>query len=740
MLDTLSGLHRIVTFGLCVLTCVALETPQAATVRGVRFGQQGGAARLVIDLQDEVTFTVQPSDNPRLIRLSLPGLQVPSEGKSIRPRHALIEEVRFLPTSPHPTAEIALKAPGGIQEALALHSPPRIVLDITRQAARPTQTAKTPTPSAIQESATSPRPLPPTTAPSSASSAARTSTSAPAAPASPASRKEASALPSSPTSTAKAETPPVTPAASSAARPPAPESQAQPAPTAAAPSALALFTQAPTRPSAPPQATSRTAEKTAPPADTPLPAVATTSLPQTSAQLLEQAERQWTLRQLEAAQQSYQLFLKSYPTHPNNHLIATRVGDILRARGLYREALDAYAHVVATYQGREGAMISQLRMAELGATNPDLAPEVTTPEYALYRQPVEGLQRLIGEFPFSPIADLARIKIGDIFLRQGNVPAALDTLSMNLRRNLPPTLRQEAQHTLREAVLQMMQEQERQEAFAALLQTFFTHKPLLAPIDASHPDLLIPVARSYARLGLLSEAQSLLQGLLQANLSPLQRAQVAMEQATIFAVKEDPMAVLTALQSVGPVEDPALRLGLLLRAAESALQVQRPAEAIQYIQQADAIVSAPGDRARLGFFLGQAYAAQENHAQSARSYHQCASVVTDEGTPTPLTEMCLLAAAREETQQRLPKQALSTYQRLLELFPNSPQKELVLLSLADLYRQMADETRMQATLQQLKTSATAPFWKKLAVEASDHSEWQKRFHERLAQLHNAVMR
>ncbi len=64
MLDMLAGLRRTFVWCCMVLPCLACEASHAATLKGVRFGQQGGASRLVIDLDEEVAYVNQPSDDP----------------------------------------------------------------------------------------------------------------------------------------------------------------------------------------------------------------------------------------------------------------------------------------------------------------------------------------------------------------------------------------------------------------------------------------------------------------------------------------------------------------------------------------------------------------------------------------------------------------------------------------------------------------------------------------------------
>lgn len=229
----------------------------------------------------------------------------------------------------------------------------------------------------------------------------------------------------------------------------------------------------------PPQEGAATSPQQAasPAAPTPLLPVSTL----TSAQLLERAEKQWTARQIEAAQRSYTAFLQRFPEHPSNHLIAARIADILRAQEHHRAALEAYVVVAQGYPGSEGAIISQLRMAELGTTLPDLLPAGDEPRYAAYRHPLETLRRLTSDYPFSPLADMARFKLAEILLQQQDIAAALDLLQQLLRRPLQDALRRDVEQQLRQALGRQLDAYQRQGAFFDVLRTFFAYKPSLPP-------------------------------------------------------------------------------------------------------------------------------------------------------------------------------------------------------------------------------------------------------------------
>ena len=455
----------------------------------------------------------------------------------------------------------------------------------------------------------------------------------------------------------------------------------------------------------------------------------------TPTQLLEQAEKQWAAHQIDAAQRSYTTFLRRYPEHPNNHLIAARVADILRTQEHYHAALEAYTAVIQGYPGSEGAIISQIRMAELGATFPDLLPSGDEPRYAAYRHPLQTLQRLMSDYPFAPLADVARFKLGEMQLQQSDRAAALNTFQQLLRRPLPDTLRHDVEQSLRQALGRQLDDYQRQGAFFDVLRTFFAYKASLPPAEIGHPDLLYPVTASYAQLGLFDEAQHLLPTVLAAAATPLQRAHMALVQAMFFTQSGRSDAVTALLTPVQQFADPTMRGQALLLLTESAWRAQRMDDVVQYASLGETLLTGAVERTKFFTILGQAYEAQGEADKALQTFHKCAEI-PNAGDPA---EMCVLRAAILHAAQGQQQAALALYERVLQTFPNSNQEGL-LFRIAESHRQQSDTAQMLATFTRLRESTNDAFWQKVATEYLAQAQWQERLQERLAVFQNSLMR
>jgi tetratricopeptide (TPR) repeat protein len=458
-------------------------------------------------------------------------------------------------------------------------------------------------------------------------------------------------------------------------------------------------------------------------------------------ELLHIAERQWQQGQFSAAQRSYQKFLAHFPGHAHNHLIAVRLADMLQNQRQYRTALEAYADVITTYPGSEGAIISEMRMAELGIQDPELLPRDGDLRFRAYHSPIEALRLLIQKYPMNSLADVARFKLGVLQLQRHQAQAALTGFAELLSKPLKEDLRLEVQVKYREALQNIMAAFHSQGQYAEVLHTFFVHKGMLAPHEAESPDFLLPLALSYARLGLFPEAQSLFKVQRAAPVTPQQRSVAALEQAHALVAEGLLQDAKKLLQSALPGAEGTPREQMLLALGRFALQTGQPTEAVHYLRQGLETASSPAERATLFAHLGEGYAALGQEKEGLQAFQQCKEIATAAAPPPfPIAATCLFRVAELLLAQRQYSPALAAYQQLLADFPQTGHRDWVLLRIATLARRLPDLEQMQNTLAPLQETSAGPLWQKVAAEALEDATWQQQFHERLAEFQNTLMR
>jgi TolA-binding protein len=473
-----------------------------------------------------------------------------------------------------------------------------------------------------------------------------------------------------------------------------------------------------------------------PPAQVVPPPILPQSLSQT--QLLQQAESQWNQGKLKAAQQSYTMFLDHFPDYKHNHLIMVRLADILQQQQRLGEALVDYAKVIKAYPSSEGALISRMRMAELGVQSPGLLPETEVTHFEAYHHPLQALQQIIQTYPSMPLADIARFKLGELQLHRGELQAALEAFRQLSQKSLQPALRQEVRDKLIHTLQQLLVAQQQQGAFVEALRLFMANQEYLEPEDTLHPDLLLPVAMSYAGLGLTSKAQTILQTVIEGTATPAQKVTAAIELARLLGQGEQSQAAITLLESIAPTADPALRGKVWLLLGELAVQVAQPAKALHYLLMARDLLSSPGERVRFFSLLADSYLAQGDTDRGLQALQQCAEV-TAEGQESlrPESESCLFRSAGLLFADSQYESALAEYQRLLAAFPETHFRHHTLFRMAEIYRELGDEPQTTQLLGTLRDSSTNSLWQHVAADSLDDLAWRRHFREGLAVLQDS---
>jgi tetratricopeptide (TPR) repeat protein len=693
-------------FSLGVILSLVVPSPAAPhLVQGVRFGWHNTYARIVFDMQGESPYQIVLTDEPTKVVVALPGVMQLPTTHVWRTHVPVIEEVRFVGTPGNIVAEILLRNGGTLQNHYRLSSPPRIVVDIVRSstAATARDVHAGTQPSQGGERGVSP----------SLSLPGRDLAGEPVAPQEGKGKRarqgrKREALP-------QENKEPSLPQDAKAPHVPQPAG-VQAIPDVSQPAGVRATPGQPLTPS---------------------PLSATLS----EAELLSVAERQWQQGNFLAAQAAYQKFLERFPAYPHNHLIAVRLADMLQNRQQHRAAVIAYAQVMDAYPGSEGAMISEMRMAELGIQMPGLFPNNDDGYLKAYHAPLEALRQLLQTYPQSQLADVARFKIGVIQLQRREVQAALNAFTDLLHKPLKDSLKREIQAKHREALQTAIAGWQEQGKYAEVLRTFFQHKALLPPQEAESPDFLLPVALSYARLGLLPEAQSLFQVQLQTVLPPAQRGVIVLEQVNILVARGLLPEAKSLLKSSEAQAAGAVRGQMLSILGKLALQMGQAEEAVQYLRRAQEMVSSPPERASLYALLGEGYRSQGREQEGQQAFQQCIEIaMADAQAPLPSAETCLLRAASLLGAQRQYEAAFSMYEKLLATFPQTGFRNVALLQMATLSRSLANPERMQSMLSTLRETSPSPMWQRVATDMVDEAAWQQQFHERLADLQNSLMR
>jgi TolA-binding protein len=469
----------------------------------------------------------------------------------------------------------------------------------------------------------------------------------------------------------------------------------------------------------------------------PVPKMHTPRSAKSAPELLKLAESEWQQGHLGQAKSLYETLLKQFPNYPHNHLIMLRVADILQRQQSLNAALRLYGKILDTYPGTQGALISQIRMAELGLASPELLPKSSNPTFESYHKPIQGLLELIRHYPSNQLADIARFKIADHKIATGDFNSALTILRYLSRKRLQEDLAPLVQQKLGQAIQRLLTALQHQEDYTEVLQTFYSYRPLLAVHNIMNPELILPVAESYARLGLFAEAESLLQWLLTVNPTEMPKTLQASDQENaLFLVEQSRKSA----RPLSTAETGVIRSKMLLQLGDWALQNDRPKKAIGYLKQADLTRLSIHDRLRLFVFLTDAYLDQNDMQNGTRIVRKCLGLLTNKSiNATPESEICLHHAGELMFNDHQYEASLEAYRHLLQTFPQSEYRERALFHMSLIHQELGQQQEAVENLQMLRDKGSGTLWKKVAVDALDHLTWQKRLYHRLTELQNGTV-
>ena len=93
--------------------------------------------------------------------------------------------------------------------------------------------------------------------------------------------------------------------------------------------------------------------------------------------------------------------LNIFPNQPYNHIIMTKIGDTYREEGKIEQALKVYSQNGVLYPDSRGAMVSEIKMADLGVKNPGFY------NFIQYLEPLKVYQTVVEKYPATELAEEA---------------------------------------------------------------------------------------------------------------------------------------------------------------------------------------------------------------------------------------------------------------------------------------------------------------------------------------------
>jgi TolA-binding protein len=196
------------------------------------------------------------------------------------------------------------------------------------------------------------------------------------------------------------------------------------------------------------------------------------------------------------------------PEKEANHLILTKIGDTYRDEGALKEAVEFYNLVITLYPEREGAVISQIRLAELkedGSLGEDGGPvsvvNILGKEQGSARAIYEKiLSKSFEQDQKKSLEQLTLFKLAQLEQNEDDHNKSVETLKTLLRRFPNTALRKDSISTLKKSIQAIFDEEMKDERSAGIVQFYERERDLFSMVH--DPDLFLIVARASIRLNL----------------------------------------------------------------------------------------------------------------------------------------------------------------------------------------------------------------------------------------------
>lgn len=192
-------------------------------------------------------------------------------------------------------------------------------------------------------------------------------------------------------------------------------------------------------------------------------------------------------------------FYNICPGREVNHLILTQIGDTYRNKNLMEDAAKIYRMVLERYPKTDGAIISQIRLAEQQEEINWI--EKTRKEIGSPTEIYENIVKdSIDNDEKNPLVQLSSLKLAITYQKDKKYKKSLNVLK-ELKKKYPGTsLKKEMRHALLVAMQGLLNQEIKGKKYINIINFYLKEKELFLIVNA--PELYLPVARAFNNMNL----------------------------------------------------------------------------------------------------------------------------------------------------------------------------------------------------------------------------------------------
>ena len=414
--------------------------------------------------------------------------------------------------------------------------------------------------------------------------------------------------------------------------------------------------------------------------------------------------------------------LNVFPEQEYNHIVLNKIGDVYQMQGDVGEALKVYAQNSVFYPESKGALISEIKMADIGVSKPGFF------KFGQYLEPLLVYQRVIEKYPTTDLAEEALYKQGCAFSEQKRYQEAIASLIKVLEEYTESDLSKKCAHSLQKNLYKLIDSYFSEEKYYPILEVYRKYKdPYLA--GCKDTKALFQMGESFRHVGLYPEALEMYGGARRIYPRNHPDDELLLRMGEVYLLKKEYAGAEIAFRKL--INDfPKSKFIKLAfhNLADTYYEKGNYKEArIAYLSALEKDERIPRDIKGF-FYLGKCYQEMGNDFLTIGAYKKAIQVAEDLGKDQLEQEFVVKSyfqLADYLYQNQKYTDAIRVYTQIAEKHPEDDRAQWALYRIAASYRKMGKEKVDIAFLKKLaEGEGEETFWEKVVSDGIRNLEWE----------------
>ncbi|VAX16809.1 hypothetical protein MNBD_NITROSPINAE03-1835 [hydrothermal vent metagenome] len=213
------------------------------------------------------------------------------------------------------------------------------------------------------------------------------------------------------------------------------------------------------------------------------------------------ASNRYKLGAVKQAMEDWYSIVNLFPTSQQARRAMLSIGDVYVETGQKRKAANIFERTIIRYPKNDESVMAKMRLASLGAEDPDLLKHSRIFDYSAFEKPFETLNNIIRKGPVKKFGQEALLRKGEAYTTQKRYLAAVIAFKELLRTIPDSRMSDKVFNLVRENFLEMIRAFYKEDGFFMVLITYYDNfDPFLRSIE--NPDILVKIAHSYSKMTL----------------------------------------------------------------------------------------------------------------------------------------------------------------------------------------------------------------------------------------------